>query len=437
VSGGRHRGQSSNRIVKLVASFLDQGINSATNFACIALVARDVSARTFAVFAIYQTAVLTLQWTLQAGTNDNILRSAPESALGLLRHTLRRDSRVLVPAAGAAGAAAVVALSCGDNAWWGVATAPFAVAALVSLDSVKSAAYALSKPLASLYSTVTFSLLQVGATIAAVRSDAPSALWTGWGLAACLGLLVGYRALIRSERVRTSTPNPFRVRYASETLLNSGSSQISSALSGTWLGLEFVGALRAAQTLYGPVAVLSAASRLVLVPQYRRRPSRLVWLASTSPLLAVTLVWSLAVGSLPERLGVQILGATWASAVELAPALAVFYLAQILFDSAFVFCRSNSLDRTCTRSRLLQAGGQLLALVLGAGVLGSATAFVLTSAASTLLAAVPCVHAIWGYGRSNPGHRPGEAGSVPERAPKSARSAAPASRSAATTAEGP
>src|SRR5256714_12188634 len=100
----------------------------------------------------------------------------------------------------------------------------------------------------------------------------------------------------------------------------SGSTQLTFYLVGAIVGLSTVGAIRGAQVLLGPAYVFAVGARLAVLPEVVRvARSGTAGLLRSCAVLSAALgggiaLWGLALSALPARLGVDLLGPTWAPA---------------------------------------------------------------------------------------------------------------------------
>lgn len=110
------------------------------------------------------------------------------------------------------------------------------------------------------------------------------------------------------------------LRYAAESLIVRGSAQVALILVAAIAGIGAAGALRGAAVLFGPLNSLYLAGLFVAIPegarllQRSRRAFDALWVLTSGVMLALTIVWGVALIAERRILGVALLGATWAGA---------------------------------------------------------------------------------------------------------------------------
>lgn len=366
-------------------SIADQGVNSVSNFALVALAAVASSAVEFGQFSIAYAFFLFFLGAGRALVGETLLV---------------RESRQLTATPGAVmGAALTVALPGGlllgviavfipaeFRAVW-IALAVAAVIAPVQ-DALRFVALAEGRPMRALVLDAIWTVPALAAMIPLAISGAGAA-WVvvAWVGAAALSVLVG-AALARD------VPRPGRgltwlaghrasaVRYLLEFSSLNASTLLVWIVLAPIIGAAGVGALRGAQLLLSPLNTVFTSLRIAMIPElirvegsprYRRR---LIELAGI--LLVAVLVWGGAILLIDGSIGRLLLGATWAGAEPLRGAFVAQYVALAGYTLLLTLFRVHALDRASSRMRGVLAVATLalpISLALPYGPIGAAWGF--------------------------------------------------------------
>ena len=345
------------------------------------------------------------QWCLQSAFNEKILRATPLSAVARLRSTreTQRPAIIVLTAVGGVGLGAAL-LDPGDA--WIFLILPIAILCSASWEAVRAACYASRSPLLAVLGNALFAVLQVSGTAAAVWLGELALVWVSWAVGAGVASWTVGRQLLRRDPLGRVERNSFQVRYAVDSVIGSGAGQVALLGAAAVLSENFVGAVRGATLLLGPIALGVAASRLVLVPVYARAPAPLLWVRTVVALSIVAVMWSWALTHALPWLGQSLLGETWPRTHQVFALVTCGFVAQTIFDTAFAYGRARSLDRACTASRLLSAASTCVVLAAMFVRPGDAVFLVLT-AVLTATSAAPMLYALLGdlIGRPRPDGR--------------------------------
>jgi O-antigen/teichoic acid export membrane protein len=218
-----------------------------------------------------------------------------------------------------------------------------------------------------------------------------------WGGAAAVGGLVGAaqaNVLPHLSRVAQwhREHRDLAVRYLSENLTFSAATQLRLYGLGVIAGLVAVGALRGAELLLGPVnLIMMGVGSLMAIPEAAKlanhdltRMRRFV-IGLAVLLGGAALLWGLVLGLVPDRLGDQLLGATWQPAVALLVPTTAMIALQGVWSGAWTGLRAMGAARRSLRAQLLGASAFLVGGLAGAAVDG-ATGAAWGSAAGNLVA---------------------------------------------------
>lgn len=359
----------------------DQGIYSLTNLGLTFLIAASVSAAEFGAFAsvyvcylvVYGLVdgsvgeVFTIEWS---GTGRRRWTPALRAAAGA---TLVLALVVAVPSV-------VAALLVGGS--FGEALLAFALVlpALLLQALWRTTFFAVGDPRGAVANDLVWAVAQLSALALVLTHGRDSVGWLvgAWGFGAVVGALVGLVQL----RV---LPNPLLarrwltehralgLRFSGEFFVLYGSSQVVLLALGPLAGLAEVGALRAAQVLFGPVQALLLSMRFALRPIYVRTqaalPSRLPRVAAgtSAVLVVVCLGWGAALLVMPDGVGETLLGDSWDGARIIIPAMTMQVVALGALFGAFNGLRARADAAATLRIGVFTAvSGLVLGLAGGA-----------------------------------------------------------------------
>lgn len=306
----------------------DQILSAASNVLLSIVVARSVDAPTFGAFAIafvvfgigiaLSRSVVgqPLQIRYAAASppqQQSAIRRAHGLAvvLGLIMTAICLVAAV--PATGALASALVALAVC--------------LPGLLLQDAQRLAFFAIGKAWGAVVIDAIWTVAQFGAlaaliTLGYTRVDV---LILAWGASAALAAVVGI-VLLRAVPALTAAWGWLvevrdLVRYLlAEYFLGLGASQLSVLLVGGIASQQAVGSIRATQTLLGPLNVLGGACFNFTVPEIARRThlsvkERLLAGHAVSGLMGVTtIVYVVTLLLIPDWLGEQLFGDSWAGA---------------------------------------------------------------------------------------------------------------------------
>ena len=182
------------------------------------------------------------------------------------------------------------------------------------------------------------------------------------------------------------------VRYFSENLTFSAATQLRLYGVGAIVGLAAVGGLRAAELLLGPVnLIMMGLGTLMAIPEAARLAHRDLarmrrFVVGLAVLLgAVTVLWGLVVGLLPDWIGEWLLGPTWQPAVALLVPITAMVALLGVWSSAWTGMRAMGAARRSLRAQLVGSSAFLIGSLAGAAI-GGATGAAWGSAAGNLVA---------------------------------------------------
>ncbi|MCX4690901.1 hypothetical protein [Streptomyces sp. NBC_01408] len=371
----------SRRGLAAVASVLDQAASSATNILVLVLAARLSSASGFADFSMVYVTFSVLLGLNMAYVGQSLVLEKGEQ----LATACRSGAAFTAAASACAGAVLAVTGLLLPGATGRAFLALGLVLPLVLLqDGLRYCFSALRTPERALAADALRLVCVVAALAVQPEGASAGRLVLVWGLSAlpalALGLWLqrpyvrGARASLRPYLVRGHLGQRFVVEFA----VGNGSSQLAVLGLGVFATPLAVGALRGATTLFGPLNVLFNSANAFGPPVLSRLGGKKATVRATV-LLGLVLGglgagWATALYLLPDRLGRELLGDTWAAASALLPATGAQYAVMGLGTCALLTLRV--LDPKATLS--LQVVFSLLSvgLLLGGyavwGVAGAA-----------------------------------------------------------------
>ncbi|WP_299038889.1 hypothetical protein [uncultured Pseudokineococcus sp.] len=359
----------------------DQAVSSLANAALTVVIARTVSPAEYGAFAlafsVYSLVVALSQAVAgqvvvihYSGAAADVIRRASASAAGTALLVGTVSAAVLLPLGLALGAPVRgVLLAVG-----------LLLPALLVQDAWRTVFVARGTPAAAFVNDVVWIVLQAASigVLVVVGVDTAHPYVLAWAGAAAVAALVGARQNGAPPSPRTA---PAFLRGHTDvslpTLANSaailGALQLSFVLIAVVAAVSDVGALRAAQTLLGPLNILGFAATSFAIPEIvRREPGRrglvLAALAISGTLVVVDLAWGAVLLLLPTAAGEALLGDTWAGAREALPGM-IAYTCLIAATAG-----ATAVMRAVNRSVLAFWTSAVLGpLVLVLSVLGAAT----------------------------------------------------------------
>ncbi|MDT0306207.1 hypothetical protein RM780_04425 [Streptomyces sp. DSM 44917] len=378
------------------ASVADQAVAAFTNIAVVVVAARQSTAGDFASFAVVYTVFALLLGAASAYVGQALaLRRGTDGELG--RHARASAAFTLGGSAalGALLAAATCALPGGIAA--GLAALGLVLPIALTQDALRYAFALLRRP----HLALAADLLRCGVALPVLAAQpygtGPGRMVLVWGLSALPALLLGAALLARLTRgcggsalagARTMLgPAHLGRRFAVEFGVGNGASQLAIVGLGVVANPLAVGALRGATTLFGPMNVLFNAATGFGPPLLARygTPHRQARAAASAGgvLAALALALTAALAVLPDAAGRELLGDTWALAVDLLPATGSQYAAMAMGTCGLLVLRVLT-PRSTLPIQVVFSALSVCALLTGyalAGITGAAWGLFAGSAA--------------------------------------------------------
>ncbi|MFK0010370.1 hypothetical protein [Streptomyces sp. NPDC091027] len=336
----------SRRGLAAVASVLDQAASSATNILVLVLAARLSSASGFADFSMVYVAFSVLLGLNMAYVGQSLVLEKGEG--------LGAACRSAAGFTAAASASVGVLLALVGLALPGATGRAFLALGLVLplvllQDGLRYCFSAVRAPERALAADA----LRLACVVAAlaVQPEGASAgrLVLVWGLSALPALGLGLWLLRPYVRGARADLRPYLrrghlgQRFVVEFAVGNGSSQLAVLGLGVFATPLAVGALRGATTLFGPLNVLFNSANAFGPPVLGRFGGKRATVRATAALgLALAALgagWATALYLLPDRLGRELLGDTWAAASALLPATGAQYAVMGLGTCALLTLR--------------------------------------------------------------------------------------------------
>jgi len=365
----------------------DQVLSALTNFALSLIVARNVSAEAFGQFSV-AFLVFSLMIGVQRALvglplNIRFSKATGSSRVDVAHRALAAVLWITLPIS---AALLVFSAFLPDNArapWLALAILlPF----LITQDICRMMFLAWGKPQLATLNDAIWAVAQFGLIALLLSRQVVSAasMIAAWGIAAGVAAAVGLVQLRALPRFRSgldwlkSTWGQSKY-LLSNYVLDVGTFQGGILLFGFYLGVSDIGAIRAAQVLTGPLAVVAVAASTFAIPEISRRglPPRPMAVAGvlSAIMVTVSLLYVTVLLLVPSDVGTQLLGDTWTGArtVLLPVAMTAVVSAAKLGPTVLVFGLGHT-DRT-TRLILTLAISGVAFMLVGAvtfGVLGLA-----------------------------------------------------------------
>lgn len=367
---------------------LDQSLSSATNFALSLLALHATGAEGFGSFTIViGLYFLVLNFARAISGEPQLVRGSFVD-----RGVWRRDTSQSVGVAlliGIGGAIAAALASAFTGGLSGVLLAMGVVfPGLIMQDAWRYAFFADGRPKSAFVNDSVWAVAQFGflGALFVFGHFTLVSLILAWGAAAAVAATWG----IAQARV---VPSPSRLRpwlrshidlwprFAAESLLVSGTSQMMFVAIGAVVGLKAVGALNGARVAMGPFNIVALGAMGFGVPEgvriWKRHPDRLVpairGLAAGLGVAAI--ICAATVYLLPLTIGVRLFGSTWREARAVIPFAAIWVAATNIAQAARVGLRVLAAARESLRTWWWSApatfigglGGAYLGGAVGAG----------------------------------------------------------------------
>lgn len=382
----RFRSQRSERWRRLAwfgSGLTSQAFSSAANFLLVISVARVESPIEFGGFALAYGVYLLVMGTargLIGETLSVVQLDEPQ------RETMQAARAAIGAGFVVGGVSGVGSLLVGLaflSSAFGPAMIAFAVGMplLLAQDAGRFVGFALNNPVWAARSDgvwLAFQLVGSGVLYGIGRADAVNLIGL-WCLSAGLGILPVVLSA-GSPSIPGALPwllrhRRFGVRFAAEFLVGPGSGHLTLYMVGSVSGLAAAGALRAAQTVFGPLNTLLLGLQAVALPlavkdklEGGSNAVRIVVLRMTTGFGAAALGYGLIVLVIPASVGAALFSDTWSSAVPILLPLALRFLSAGVGRASMIGLRAMHEVRTSLQIRTLIGVLTILLGLVGAFV---------------------------------------------------------------------
>lgn len=392
---------------------VDQGASSLSNIVVGIFAARALSAEEFGAFSAAWIAYLVAIGACRALVGEPLL--SLYSHEGAERRTRRVPSLLgatVTVSVVVAGVSAVVGIALDGS----VSTALLAFAAIVPLVLLEDTwrfVYIVDRAGVALALDVVW-LVAVCVVLPSAPEDVTAAWFVvAWGLGAFPALLAAALADLRSFTWRWPLLTWLRQeratssRFFGEFLSVQLGQQATMGAVGSISGMAALGAVRASQILYGPLNTVHRGIYMAVVPDGARTrddPPRLRRLATRATLLIVAAAvgWMAIALAIPDSIGVQLFGDTWAEGQDLIVPMGLAMIAGSAATGGFAGVRSLGDARASLRARLTSLPGEFVLPLLGTWW-GGAVGFALGFAAARVVTAIVWWRAFLAHCRPMPG----------------------------------
>jgi O-antigen/teichoic acid export membrane protein len=375
----------------------DQGISSLGNISVVVFIARLSDPEGFGAFAVaFATYVVVLGVATALGSEPLVIGFASDK-----EHVAEATRRAVGLSLAVGSVFAVPVLVVGHLLGGEAGSALLAMAvvlpAVVVQDGWRYGFFAQARPRAAacndLLWTVFIFLCFGGIELSGRQPSVPTLIlvWGAGGLAAAVFGAVQHGGVPKVSQARgwLRSQQHLGPSLLIDFVIMAGVVQLvffSVAVVG---GLAEAGALRAAQALFGPLNVVMAASRSFALPAAVRLVAVQNGLGRAIRRYALVMTglagsYAFVVSLLPDRLGEQLLGATWAATSVVVPLFALVVVARAPTLAAMVGLRALADGRRTLRARLLTSPLLLAGGIGGASVSGAAGAAIGLAVAQAL-----------------------------------------------------
>lgn len=383
-------------------TFTDQALSSLTNAALTIVVARAVGADDFGAFAL---ALLTFSFVIGLGRSTigdpYVIRFSDADRTA--RHTATRQAAGAAVALGlCAGAICVVAglLIPQTQSRDALIALAMSLPGLLLQDTWRYAFFAAQRPAAATVNDAVWAVLQFSLLAVLLARDVESVFWItlAWGMSALVAAVLG----VFQMRVVPSVASAGRWFYLTRDLnirmgidfaFNMGAVNLAIYVITAVVGLVAAGALRAAQTLLGPLNLFRSGLDSFVLPMMSRMAgtgrSLLRPAAATSA--AATLVSSTWVGTLlllPASVGEDVLGDSWDGARSVMIGTGIVQISVSIVLGASLGMKALRRADQLLRVTVIQAPLIIGFGCIGAwqwGIVGAANGFGLAQFVGTIL----------------------------------------------------
>lgn len=385
-------------------TFADQALSSLTNAALAIVVARSVDATTFGAFSL---ALITYGFLV--GFARSFIGEPYIVAAAALDESARRAGMraatggALALGVGSGLVCSLVALVLHGSGGSALLAMGLSLPGLLLQDTWRLIFFAIQRPAQACLNDLIWTVVQVALLWLVLANhsthDDVFLITLAWGASALVAALWGVWQVRTLPRVRGAwawlrSYRELNTPLALGYVINMGSIQVAQWAVGFVSGLPAVAALRAAQTLLGPINLIFSAFNSYALPMFARRHAagrrlRFLSFAGSSGLGAVALVWVSIMLLMPNGIGRQLLGANWPGAdAVMLPSGIVLLAGALVLGASNALIAMNRADLSL-RITLVQAPLFLILGLYGArldGAVGASWGFAIAQSTGLVLA---------------------------------------------------
>jgi O-antigen/teichoic acid export membrane protein len=371
---GNYSGRS-----RIFWTFSDQALSSLTNAALAIVVARTVSKGDFGAFALALTTYGFVVGLVRAFVGEPFVVRFSASEGDERRRGMAHASGTAVSlGAVAAVICLIVAAVIGGVAGSAFVALALAMPGLMLQDTWRHMFFSAGRPAAATMNDLVWTVLQFGLLWMVLSSgdDSIFLITLVWGISALVAAAVGcfQTGVLPAPQYTWSwlkETKDIGIKLGLGFSLNMGAVNLVTYLIAGIVGLAATGALRAAQTVLGPVNLLFGGFNAFVLPVLSRaaatggrllRPAVL----GSGLLAGVTGTWVAILVLLPDSIGRMILKDSWAGASTVMLPSGLLMLA-----GALVLGASNSLVALSRSDLMLRITSMQAPLMLAFGVIGA------------------------------------------------------------------
>ena len=369
---------------RALVGIADQGVYSLSNFALTVIVARQVSPTEFGTYALVLATYLIGIATARGLTSETyVVKYSADPDVGSRAGNAAMGFSVWLGIALGAVLTVVGIVDGGQFLWVGLSFG-LSLPGLIAQDFVRYAALARKRASEALVTDITQAVVQFGVSAAVIATHRDSVAWfvAAWGLGGYVGLLVACIRLRIHPRMLAAKAwftghRELAVRYAADDFTNQAGQQANAYVVALVNGLAETGALRAAQSVFGPPSILNLGIMTAVTPELvrlgHRSPRRMRKAAFAVGIGSALIgaVWGVLAVLCPDDIGRELFGRTWPLAEPLLGFFLISQTANGLRTAPMAGLRALADPRRTLRARWIATVITISATLTGAIVEGA------------------------------------------------------------------
>jgi O-antigen/teichoic acid export membrane protein len=364
----------------------DQAFSSLTNFALGVFVARTEGPAGFGAFSLaFATYTVLLSVSRALGGEPMVVRFAAVTDRAQRESAARSATGVAVAVGTVAGLGCLlIGWAARGSTGQAFSALGLTLPGLLLQEAWRGVFFMWGRPARAFVNDLIWAVVLVPAllTLKATGRTSVFGLTVVWGVAATIGAIVGmFQAGLVPRPLQVVTwlraHRDLASRYLGELLILSATPSVALFGVGAVAGLAALGAVRAAQVLFGPIYVFSIGLRAVAVPEAVRlakssirKVRRLVGMF-TAAVLVIGFLWTLGAFLLPDHAGIWLLKSAWAPARRLIVPIAAAMIGSGVITAATVGLRAFGSARRSFRARVVTSPLIVAGTVTGGAVGGA------------------------------------------------------------------